>query len=203
YGCGDAKRYGKLLMERGVAYKGFDISAAAVATANELGVPVQQLTPGGKTSLAEGTCDVAICFEVLEHLMEPEVALKEIHRVLKPDGVALFSVPNAAYWVTRMEFLLSGFLNPGGSPLTARLAPWNDAHIRFFNTTLLDRMLEKNGFKVVGRMGEPLTFKSLPYFYRKSGWHPFLTLCSLPVSWLGLAIPGLFSTRLFREVRKI
>ena len=37
--------------------------------------------------------DCAICTAVLEHLEEPERALRECYRVLKPGGVAIYSVP--------------------------------------------------------------------------------------------------------------
>ena len=37
--------------------------------------------------------DSAICTAVLEHLEEPESALRECFRVLKPDGYAIYSVP--------------------------------------------------------------------------------------------------------------
>ncbi|MEN8169043.1 MAG: class I SAM-dependent methyltransferase [Pseudomonadota bacterium] len=39
------------------------------------------------------TFDSAICTAVLEHLEEPEQALRECYRVLKPGGVAIYSVP--------------------------------------------------------------------------------------------------------------
>lgn len=37
--------------------------------------------------------DSAICTAVLEHLEEPENAIRECHRVLKPGGYAIYSVP--------------------------------------------------------------------------------------------------------------
>jgi SAM-dependent methyltransferase len=37
--------------------------------------------------------DCAICTAVLEHLEEPEQAVRECYRVLKPGGVAVYSVP--------------------------------------------------------------------------------------------------------------
>lgn len=40
-----------------------------------------------------GAFDSALCTAVLEHLEEPERAIREVHRVLKPGGVAVYSVP--------------------------------------------------------------------------------------------------------------
>ncbi len=41
----------------------------------------------------DGEFDSALCTAVLEHLEEPEQALRECYRVLKPGGVAIYSVP--------------------------------------------------------------------------------------------------------------
>jgi SAM-dependent methyltransferase len=41
----------------------------------------------------DGEFDSAICIAVLEHLEEPEKALRECHRVLKQGGFAIFTVP--------------------------------------------------------------------------------------------------------------
>jgi SAM-dependent methyltransferase len=37
--------------------------------------------------------DTAICTAVLEHLEEPQIALKECYRILKPQGIAIYTVP--------------------------------------------------------------------------------------------------------------
>lgn len=37
--------------------------------------------------------DSAICTAVLEHLEEPEQAIRECHRILKPGGIAIYTVP--------------------------------------------------------------------------------------------------------------
>lgn len=42
---------------------------------------------------AEASFDSALCTAVLEHLEEPEQALRECYRILKPGGVAIYSVP--------------------------------------------------------------------------------------------------------------
>ena len=46
-----------------------------------------------KIPVADESFDSALCTAVLEHLEEPEQALRECHRILKPGGVAIYSVP--------------------------------------------------------------------------------------------------------------
>jgi len=56
--------------------------------------------------LPDETAGAAICVETLEHVKYPWVAMKEIHRILKPDGIAIitstmhFRIHNhpADYW---------------------------------------------------------------------------------------------------------
>lgn len=44
--------------------------------------------------LADETADVLVCWDVLEHLPEPERAIAEIARVLRADGVAVLALPS-------------------------------------------------------------------------------------------------------------
>ena len=48
-------------------------------------------------NFADGSVDLVVSFETVEHLREPEVFLAEVKRVLKPGGVFIGSVPNL--WV--------------------------------------------------------------------------------------------------------
>ncbi|MBM9538564.1 glycosyltransferase [Desulfobulbus alkaliphilus] len=43
--------------------------------------------------LSDASVDSALCVEVLEHCSAPELVLTEIYRVLRPNGVVLFTVP--------------------------------------------------------------------------------------------------------------
>lgn len=44
-------------------------------------------------AIADGTFDVVICTEVLEHALEPFRATAEIHRILKPGGCVVATTP--------------------------------------------------------------------------------------------------------------
>ena len=48
---------------------------------------------GSTMPILDETYDTVIATEVLEHCFEPEVVLREIFRVLKPNGVFFFTVP--------------------------------------------------------------------------------------------------------------
>ena len=56
----------------------------------------------------EGHFDCIICADVLEHLVEPEKALRKLAHLLSPEGVLVISVPNAGFY----EVLL--MLSSGG-----------------------------------------------------------------------------------------
>lgn len=202
YGCGDGLRYGRMLRDRGVALRGFDISAAAVAQARDLGLEASTLGVDGTTDLPDASVDCALCLEVLEHLAEPQGALDELRRCLKPGGHALLSVPNAAFWTQRLEFLLTGFWCPGGSPATARREPWRDPHIRFFDSRTLRRLAVQAGFEVELELGEAFTLGALPFVWRKPRWRAVADAMSRPVGWLGRAMPSWFAARLFLVARK-
>lgn len=71
---------------------------------------VAALSQGDVTALpiASETCDLVVCWDVLEHLPYPERALAEIARVLKPGGLAVLALPN----ITSLKGLIT------------RLTPW-------------------------------------------------------------------------------
>ena len=54
---------------------------------------IDLLASAYRVPVRDGAFDSVLCTAVLEHLEEPEAALRECHRVLKEGGVALYSVP--------------------------------------------------------------------------------------------------------------
>ncbi len=93
-GCGTG--YGAELLARAgaAAVVGVDIDAKAVpAAAKEAAVSF--VTADLRALPADlGEFDVVVCFEVLEHIEEPEAALDSLAGTLGPGGVLLVSSPN-------------------------------------------------------------------------------------------------------------
>lgn len=57
--------------------------------------------------------DLILCTEVLEHLLRtPAIPLREIKRVLKPDGLAIITTPNVLRSVNRLSPLLGKSIYP-------------------------------------------------------------------------------------------
>jgi ubiquinone/menaquinone biosynthesis C-methylase UbiE len=89
---------------------GIDISASILSKAKEklrekaflVQSDAQSLPCKGKTFTQ------VICSEVLEHLLDPSVALKEIARVLKTEGIVVISVPNESM-INRIKGILIRF----------------------------------------------------------------------------------------------
>lgn len=54
---------------------------------------VDIVTDAQNTCFTDGTFDIVLCSEVLEHVYNPCAVLSEIYRILKPDGRALLTVP--------------------------------------------------------------------------------------------------------------
>lgn len=83
-GCGTMP-YRSHILPRLASYTGFDIERRAPEVT--IG-DVQQMTAVG-----DGTADVILCSEVLEHVPRPEAALAEFRRVLRPGGTLILSTP--------------------------------------------------------------------------------------------------------------
>ncbi|MCD9019582.1 class I SAM-dependent methyltransferase [Parachryseolinea silvisoli] len=80
---------------------------------------LQQRFPTGKfmamnipplSGLADNTYDSIVSFQVIEHIQEDALFLKEIHRVLKPGGIALLTTPNRSMSLSRNPWHIREYL---------------------------------------------------------------------------------------------
>jgi SAM-dependent methyltransferase len=124
-GCG-VQPYRQLFSDR-VRYIGID-SADTLATFR-VEAPDTVYYSGDRWPLESGLADFVLCTETLEHVAEPDVFLSEMHRVLKPGGRAILTVPFAARW----HFIPHDYWRPTPSGL--------------------DNVLRKAGFTNIGVYG--------------------------------------------------
>jgi SAM-dependent methyltransferase len=74
----------------GVQYTGLDFPLTGIALyASHPDI----FADAARLPLSDASVDAVVCLEVLEHLGEPQLALAEFARVLKPGGAMLFSMP--------------------------------------------------------------------------------------------------------------
>ena len=99
--------------------------------------------------------DVVHMSEIIEHVLDTDKALSEVHRVLKENGRLIITTPNCASFRDRILVLtghLQGYMQ-------------HTEHVRFFNKERLVRHLKKNKFKVEKVFGSGF---SIPYFPGKA-----------------------------------
>jgi ubiquinone/menaquinone biosynthesis C-methylase UbiE len=103
--------------------------------------------------------DYITCLEGLEHIENPQQAIREFARLLRPGGQLVVSVPNILNVEERLKWLLYGYTShfkPITREQVARLRAEYDnreeiaAHVNPIGYSELRYILEKNGFQVAG-----------------------------------------------------
>jgi len=112
---GFGEGYGaQILVSAGAEYLGLELDPELVAHARERYGHAFDTYDGIRISAPDGTFDVVVSFQVIEHIPDPLPWLTEIRRVLEPKGRAIFTTPNRVYRVGDGE------------------RPWNRHHVREF-----------------------------------------------------------------------
>jgi SAM-dependent methyltransferase len=125
-GCGDGRL--TVLLDA-VRVVGADVSDVALARARRRGLEVVPLVPGRALSFEDGSFDLVVSTEVVEHVHDVQRFLSEVRRVLRPRGRLALTTP--AHW-----------------PLVRTPDPLSP-HVRLFTRRSLHRLLDEMGFEVV------------------------------------------------------
>ncbi|KUN28784.1 SAM-dependent methyltransferase [Streptomyces antibioticus] len=113
---------------------------------------------GGGLPFGTGSVDAVLFSEVVEHLVDPDAAMDEIRRVLRPGGHLMLSTPNLAAWYNR-ALLLAG-VQPVFSEVSLRAIhgrPGREVvgHLRLYTARALREFVAAAGFTVVRLEGAP------------------------------------------------
>lgn len=94
-------------LERGWAVTPADLVAAQWQGGDAAEVRVMDLN--APLPLADASVDAAICCEGLEHIENPWLVLRELHRVVRPGGQVVVSLPNTIDLRQRFRMLRRGY----------------------------------------------------------------------------------------------
>jgi glycosyltransferase involved in cell wall biosynthesis len=100
----------------------------------------------------DGSYDVVLAADVLEHVRTPEQILHDVRGLLAPGGSLLVSVPNFGHWYPRVRVALGRFDYD-------RRGILDRDHVRFFTKRSFERLVVNGGFRVVRRSGTGLPFE--------------------------------------------
>ena len=112
----------------------------------------------------DGFFDVVVCSEVIEHIMDTDRLLQEIHRVLSPTGTLILTTPNLASFVNRM-FILFG-LQPLATEVSSRVGNYGNpfrkpsrpaGHVRDFTFRAMKDIVRGNDFSIVSATSVPIS----------------------------------------------
>jgi SAM-dependent methyltransferase len=162
-GCGEGDAALEIRRSTGARVSCVDISDIAVESCTRRGLDAQQVDiSSDPLPFDDEQFDAIYLAEVIEHLIQPDRALRDMWRVLRPGGHLVVSTPNLACLPNRIllavglqplfsevseEVVLgrgAGIFGQGGSPV---------GHLRLYTRRGLVEMLRLHGFEPVDIRG--------------------------------------------------
>ena len=116
--CGRAK-LATFARQRGLNVIGLDFSVSAIKVAKQRDDDLDLfISDGEKIALQEGCADYVTHIGNLEHYQDPMAGVKEVARLLKPDGTAVILLPNGFSIVGNIQYVRrTGWVFDDGQPL--------------------------------------------------------------------------------------
>lgn len=142
---------------------GLDLSVRSAGTFRTRTGRPAVVGSGEALPFGTGTLDLVVCNDVIEHVLDPDLFVEEIRRVLRPGGHLLLSTPNLAAWFNRLALLVG--VQPAFSEVSYRGIfgrPGKDVvgHLRLYTPRALRPFLEFHRFTVVEACAAP--WRALP-----------------------------------------
>ncbi len=109
-------------------------------------------------NFSDSSLDIITCQEVVEHLKDPQKALGELFRILKPGGIAVITTPNESSLILKFSRFVKG-LKPGALKKSGTVEDKNTGveakklevgygHISVFSFKKWLEVFRASGFKV-------------------------------------------------------
>jgi len=144
-------RISKLIMDQNNEVWGVEVNPNSAEVAKGRGVKVKVANVEDGLPFESGQFDVVNAGEVVEHLYDTKSFFSEAHRVLKDDGVLIFTTPNLNSLENRVRILAGGYLSMVGAYPEDHFGD----HVRVFNLGKIRELCEQTGFVVDEVRGIP------------------------------------------------
>lgn len=119
---------------------GVDAYKRAIDYGNRVYPHIQfKVADAHKLPFKSGIFDLIICYEVIEHLVDPLTALKEMKRVLSKDGRLIVAM-DSGNWLFRIVWWISE---------KTISSVWQNAHLHPYKHRELEKVIKESGLKIV------------------------------------------------------
>lgn len=140
-GCSSGTFGEELIKSKNCVVDGIEIDDGDIAEAKKKLRTVYKIDIERDPIDINQTYDVIFLGDVIEHLANPASALKRVKKLLKKDGVLVFSIPNITHMSVRL-MLLAGNIEYGRTGLL------DETHLHFYNSEEIYRVLNDAGYKI-------------------------------------------------------
>jgi SAM-dependent methyltransferase len=151
-GCAQGD-WAALWQKGGWSAAGIDVNGQNVAAAQGAGIDAHLCDLNSDPlPFSNDNFDLIFAGEVIEHLVDTDGFLSEIHRVCKPGGNVLLTTPNLASFENRARLLF------GIYPKWLNYNLDGSGHVRGYTPSVLKRQLLTHGFLIVKHTGNWVPF---------------------------------------------
>ncbi len=151
--CGCREGDNTLRMTRGIGSQriiGLDYTASVLKLAAQKGILPLRANLNLAIPLSNESVDVIFASDVLEHLVNPNVFIAELYRVLKPGGYLVLDTPNLASWHNIFALLIG--LQPFSGPNITNMEDADLSMVREMHRS--DHSLPEEGENVAHKQQE-------------------------------------------------
>ncbi|MGC8742910.1 MAG: methyltransferase domain-containing protein [Verrucomicrobiia bacterium] len=169
-GCGGGYVLNELFKKGYKNIYGFDLSESGIKIARKEYAEINDrfekhdcYLENLPSSFPKANYDIVLSVEVIEHLYDPKLYLRNINYWLKKDGILIITTPYHGY----IKNLVLSVFNAWDKHFTVN---WDGGHIKYFSKKTLSAMLTENGFSVLRFHGSgrvPFLWKSMIIVARK------------------------------------
>jgi methionine biosynthesis protein MetW len=178
-------RVSKLIQDQNNEVWGVEVNSTSAALAEKRGIRVKVANIEDGLPFEDSSFDVVNAGEVVEHLYDTKFFFLETRRVLKENGLLIFTTPNLNSIENRIRIVLGGYPSMMGAYPEDHFGE----NVRVFNLPKIEELCRQTGFKLEDVSGVP-------------GLQEHGKLVDLSLGWVGKFLPS-WTKLLMVSARKI